>query len=81
MNDMRIILYLPVKIEFYFVCVSAQVVPGQINQHHVFGIFFRVAFEAFGSFRVLLKVPCSLSRSGNRVYADGFTLDLTMCFG
>ena len=42
MNDMTVILCFFIEINLYIVAVPAQVIAGKIDQHDVFGVFFRV---------------------------------------
>ena len=47
--------------------VARQVITGQIDQHHVFGILFGVVSQVVCSLAIGLSIPRSLSRAGNRV--------------
>lgn len=42
---MAVILHVFVEVHFHVVAVPAQVVPRQVYQHDVFGVFFRVVFQ------------------------------------
>ena len=62
-----------VKLQFFIalhpgvVAVAAQIVPGQVDQHDVLGIFLGVGQQCGCSLPVGLFVGLSGNRSGNRV--------------
>ena len=66
-NHVRIILHLFKRLDIHHVAVAAQVVAGQVDQHHVLGRFFRVVVEFLGQFGIVNIVARAPERTGNGV--------------
>ncbi len=66
-NDVGIELHLLVGFHFHCVATAAEVVAGQIHEHHVFGGFLGIVEELLGRFSVGGIVARSLERPGYRV--------------
>ena len=66
-DDMTIILNFLIKIDMHMLAVARQVVPCQINQHDVLGVFLRVVPEGFGALPVDLDIARAEGRPGYRV--------------
>ena len=64
---MGVVMHLFVEIDADVMAVPAQVVAGQIDQHHMFGILFRVVEEGFAEYFVLYHVATPAHGPGNRI--------------
>src|SRR6478735_2168410 len=49
------------------IAVTTQIIPGQINEHNVFGIFFWIAQKFFSQTIILGIVSCAAKRSCNGI--------------
>ena len=67
MDDVTVVLRLLVEFHVRIVAVPAQIVASQIDQHHVFCIFFRISQQSFGQGFIGFLVSASASSTGNRV--------------
>ena len=81
MNDMTVILCFFIEINFYIVAVPAQVIAGKIDQHDVFGVFFRVVFQVVCILCIRIGVAGAFCRACNRVDISAAALYAAMCFG
>ena len=66
-DDVRVVLDVLVVVDVHTVAVAAQVVAGQVDQHHVLGVLLRVVAQEFGTLAVSLGVARALRCAGNRV--------------
>ena len=80
-NDVAVILHLLVEIHFHVVAVAAEVVAGEVYQHHVLRVFFRVVVQVTGVYGILLRVAGALGSAGNGVYIGMASFDAAVRFG
>ena len=80
-DDVAIILRLFVESHVRAGAVPVQVVPGEVDQHHVFGVLFRVGKEGFGQLPVGLLVSASSGGARNGVDSGLPAFYLAMRFG
>ena len=81
MYDVAVILGLHVEFDLYVSGVPAQIVSGQIDQHDVFRILFRVVQQLFGQLFVFYGISRSAGGTGDRVDAGDAVGNFTVCFG
>ena len=67
MDHMTVVLYFFIEIDLYVVSITAQVVAGEVYQHHMFGILFRVCKQCFGTLFIQGYISGTESCSGDRV--------------
>ena len=81
MNHVRIELHFTIGFHNHIVGIAAQVVAGEVDQHHMFGIFFWVLAQSFGQFAVLFIVSGAFKSSGNGVNVSFVVFDAELSFG
>ena len=64
---MRVVLDVLVVVDFHTMAVAAQVVAGQVDEHHVLGVLLRVVAQVLSPPAVGLGVASAASGSGDRV--------------
>ena len=78
---MAVELHLFVAVNCHVVAIAAQVVAGQIYEHHVFCIFLRVVAQVFRILAVFLHIAGAFGRAGNRVDVCSAIADAAVCLG
>ena len=63
MNDMREELYLSLVLDLDIIGIPAQVVPGQVDKHDMFGVLFGVVGEALGNDFVIFIIAGAATAS------------------
>ena len=81
MDNVTVVLQILIEINLYVMAVTAQVVTGQIYQHHVFGILLGVVTQILGALLIGLGIASTLCGAGNRVDVCLLTRNATMGFG
>ena len=61
--------------------IPAESISCQIDQHHMFGILFRIGKKRFGKLPVFANISCTSGRSGNRIYVRLTVFYPAMRFG
>lgn len=64
---MAIKLHVLIVLHCHIVAMAAQIIAGQINEHHMFGILLRVVAKELGILAVLFHIARALRRTGNRI--------------
>ena len=64
---MAVVLHILVEVYVHVMAVAAQVVTGQIYQHHVLGILLWIIFKVEGVLAVLLGITGTLGGSCNGI--------------
>ena len=67
MDNVTIVLQVLIEIHLHTVTVAAQVVAGQVHQHHVLGILLRVVAQILGTLAVGLGIARTLGGACNGV--------------
>ena len=80
-DDVAVVLKVLVEVDLHVVAVAAEVVAGEVDQHHVLGVFLGVLAEEFGSLPVGGFVAGALCCPGNGVDIGTAAVDAAVCLG
>ena len=64
---MAVVLQILVEVHLHVVAITAQVVAGQVHQHHMLGILLWIIAQVFCSSTVCLSVARPFRRTSNRI--------------
>src|SRR5665647_2174838 len=80
-NYVGVVMYLFVEIDPHVIAVAAQVVAGQVDQHHMLGILFGILQEGFAECLVLYYVTTSAYGAGDRIDGGPSACDFAVGLG
>ena len=80
-DDVAVVLYLLIEIHLHVVGVPAEVVAGEVYQHHVLGVLLGVGKQGLGTLLVYLDITGTESGPGDRVDAGVSARYLAMRLG
>ena len=80
MDHVAVILRLLIEIYFHVYGVAAQVVAGEIDEHHVFGVLLRIPQQRVGQLLVFQRVAGAPGRTGDRIDTGAAVLHFAVGF-
>ena len=80
MDHVAVILRLLIEIYFHVYGVAAQVVAGEIDEHHVFRVLLRIPQQRVGQLLVFQRVAGAPGRTGARIDTGAAVLHFAVGF-
>ena len=80
-NNMGVVMHLFVEIDPHIVAVAAQVVAGQVDQHHMLGILFGILQKGLAERLVLYQVATTAHGAGDRIDGGSSVGDFAVGLG